>query len=119
MAKLSLMILYIPQQNVTSTSGFENSQVDDMTHNTNKRFQCPICPTKFGKKGKLKVHITTVHEGNKPHKCPICSATFWQKKGLKYNISAVHDGVKPHECPICFAEFAQKKSIKETHFCGA
>ena len=103
----------LPQQNLTSTSGFENSQVDVMTQNTKKHFQCPICPTKFGKKSNLKVHITTVHEGNKPHKCLTCSATFGQKKGLKYHKSAVHDGIKPHECPICFAEFDEKYQLRK------
>ena len=99
-----------PQQNLASTSGFENSHVDVKTQDTKKH---PICPTKFGKKSNLKVIITTVHGGNKVHKCPTSSATFGQRKGQKYHISFVDNRIKPNECQTCFAEFDEKDQLRK------
>ena len=99
----------LPQQNLTSPSGSENSQFDVDPKNP---FQCLICPSKFGKKGALNRHISTVHEGNKPHKCQNCSASFSQKTDLKYHFASVHEGKKPHKCSKCESSFVRKNMLR-------
>ena len=75
-------------------------------------FECPICPSKFGSKQKMNLHIETVHEGKKPFECRLCPAKFAQKGDMKRHIETVHEGKKPFECPMCHDRFGLKSNMK-------
>ena len=79
-------------------------------HEGKKEFKCPEtdCNKSFGYKGKLKVHIRTVHLKLRLHKCTICDKSYKEKVTLTKHEYAVHgDGnSKPYNCNVCDSRFA-------------
>ena len=59
--------------------------------------QCNVCSAKFALKGRLRVHLTTVHEEERKFQCSLCTSTFKTNAHLKRH-TLVHDNKKPFEC---------------------
>ena len=43
----------------------QNKKHVSTVHGEKKNFKCELCHTKFGERGTLKKHVTTIHEGKK------------------------------------------------------
>ncbi|XP_066268207.1 B-cell CLL/lymphoma 6 member B protein-like [Branchiostoma lanceolatum] len=78
----------------------ENPVSDD----SDKPFQCMLCPKRVRSKSLLANHIRR-HTGERPHACPLCFTKFHEKWSLTKHMR-VHTGEKPYKCTQCPATFA-------------
>lgn len=105
------------------------------------KYQCEICPKKFGTKPNLMAHMR-IHAGIRNYTCDQCGKSFVQKGNLENHLlthtavrpfkcticnkafktvirlrkhSSVHTGLKPHQCDVCGRQFRERGTLKEHH----
>ena len=69
--------------------------------NSEKSLHCEKCGKEFKSRGKLNLHIKTIHNKLTPFKCGSCDKGFPEKYRLKNHISNIHDKIKLHQCYMC------------------
>ena len=80
----------------------EDKQV---SKNSRKTFECPICWKRFLKLQYLKSHQEDLHPGENYFQCKHCKKEFSCKSSLKTHLR-VHTGEKPFECKTCKKNFS-------------
>ena len=59
----------------------------------------------------VKWHITTVHEGNKKFECDICNSGFGKRVSFIIHVRMSHERKKPFKCD-CNSNFGEKGILK-------
>ena len=72
--------------------------------------KCNHCNMEFCKKGKLNVHLKSMHTGSKPFMCVCCCKQFSRKSDWKRHMY-IHVGSKPFQCNSCTMSFLVKDAL--------
>ena len=70
-------------------------------HNTIKPFKCILCEYVSSRKDFLDRHFKSVHNKNRSHFCERCEYTAITKEQFNRHIKSVHEKVKYYTCPHC------------------
>ena len=58
---------------------------------------CDYCPLAFGRKDKVKRHVSTVHLGERPYRCNFCTHKTSRKDKMRIHLQQVHQSVSGAE----------------------
>ncbi|KAF7723633.1 hypothetical protein EC973_001775 [Apophysomyces ossiformis] len=77
-----------------------------------KRFECPVCKSKFSRRYNLGTHVKT-HDKNrqKSFSCYLCPKAFDRKHDCDRHISTVHHGERSFSCAECPSTFSRKDAL--------
>ncbi|KAG0057541.1 hypothetical protein BGZ90_005328, partial [Linnemannia elongata] len=85
-----------------SAAEVENDESD-------RRFQCPICPKRFLRQYNLNAHLNT-HSQVRAHACTQCDKSFLRPYDLSRH-QRIHSNSKPYTCNICQLIFIRNDAI--------
>ncbi|KAF9132295.1 hypothetical protein BG015_003729, partial [Linnemannia schmuckeri] len=76
---------------------------------SDRRFQCPICPKRFLRQYNLNAHLKT-HSQVRAHACTQCDKSFLRPYDLSRH-QRIHSNSKPYTCNICQLIFIRNDAI--------
>ena len=62
-------------------------------HYRERPYACDYCPLAFGRKDKVKRHISTVHLGERPYRCNYCPHNTTRLDKMRIHLAAVHQSL--------------------------
>ncbi|XP_031624643.1 zinc finger protein 236 [Contarinia nasturtii] len=84
---------------------------DNQKSSLNGKFACDTCGLPFGSFIELRQHKAE-HDSERKFNCSLCPKTFKGISGLKQHISGYHYKIKPFSCPVCGHEYALKGDMQ-------
>ncbi|KAG9065729.1 hypothetical protein KI688_002018 [Linnemannia hyalina] len=83
--------------------------VEEEDDESDRRFQCPICPKRFLRQYNLNAHLNT-HSQVRAHACTQCDKSFLRPYDLARH-QRIHSNSKPYTCNICQLIFIRNDAI--------
>lgn len=83
----------------------------ELTHVSEKPFQCSDCDKRFWYKQSLIAHIKQTHTGDVNYTCELCGKGFFKKTELTRH-KPTHSNATPYKCPKCGLGFKIPKTLK-------
>src|ERR1700722_20446658 len=78
-----------------------------------KRFNCPHCPSHFSTSSKLQIHLRG-HTGERPFDCRSCSRCFSDSTSLNAHVKICNQpNVYPFRCSICSKHYRHPSSLSK------
>ena len=74
-------------------------------------YYCPQCGRDCKAKGKLLLHIKSVHDNIRDHVCDQCGKGFPNELQMRAHQERVHEGKKEYVCTICQRPCVTKDSL--------
>lgn len=78
-------------------------------HRRDKKFSCDKCHRVFNFSQSYKEHLLT-HQDPRPFKCDVCPKTYMSKHDLNIHKTATHTSERKFSCKICSKTFNRKVS---------
>lgn len=70
-----------------------------------KAFKCCLCTRTFGRRDKVKRHLTECHYGIKDYECSLCFKKFARNEHYTRHMNDVHSDTKGYHCRLCNRKF--------------